>query len=107
MFPKYCNNKTLSTHLPTQKVATCQILSVKTKSIWQTRLSKFNNNFWKIQVKWINHRVLPILNILRDGDKSAFSRILNDREYQLTEPWLAKLIDKVVEEVQKCRILFP
>ena len=25
MFPKYYNNNTLSTHLPTQKVATCHI----------------------------------------------------------------------------------
>ena len=33
MFPKYYNNNTLSTHLPTQKVATFQISSVKTMSI--------------------------------------------------------------------------
>ena len=47
--------KTSTTH----RVATCQILSVKTKSIWQTSLSKFNNHFWKVRVKWINYRVLP------------------------------------------------
>ena len=40
MLPKFYNNNTLSTHRPTQKVATCQVLSAKTKSIWQTSLSK-------------------------------------------------------------------
>ena len=29
MLRKYYNNNTLSTHRPTQKVATCQILSAK------------------------------------------------------------------------------
>ena len=38
----------------------------------------------------------------RDGDKFFFSRILSDREYQLTEPWSAKIVDEVVKEVQKC-----
>ena len=32
MLRKFYNNNTLSTHRPTQKVATCQILSAKTKS---------------------------------------------------------------------------
>ena len=59
MLRKYYKNDTLSTHRPTQKVPTCQILSAKTKSIWQTSLSKFNNHFWKVRVKWINYRVLP------------------------------------------------
>ena len=40
----------------------------------------------------------------RDGDKSFFSRILSDREYQLTEPWSAKVVDEVVKEDQKCVI---
>ena len=57
MFPKYYNNNTLSTHLPTQKVATCQISSVKTKSMRQTSFSKFKNHIWKVQVKWINYGV--------------------------------------------------
>ena len=38
----------------------------------------------------------------RDGDNFFFSRILSDREYQLTEPWSAKVVDEVVKEVQKC-----
>ena len=38
----------------------------------------------------------------RYGDKFSFSRILIDREYQLTEPWSAKVVDEVVKEVQKC-----
>ena len=58
MLRKYYKNDTLSTHRPTHS-ATCQILSAKTKSIWQTSLSKFNNHFWKVRVKWINYRVLP------------------------------------------------
>ena len=65
MFPKNYNNNTLSTHQPTQKLATRQILSVKTKSIWQTSLSKFNNHFWKVRVKWINYRVLPKRHFLQ------------------------------------------
>ena len=42
-----------------------------------------------------------------DGDKFSFSIILNDREYQLTEPWSAKIVDEVLKEVQKCNILVP
>ena len=57
MFPKYYNHSTLSTRLPTQKVATCQISSVETKAIWQTSLSKLKNHFWKVQVKWKIYRV--------------------------------------------------
>ena len=63
MFPKYYNYRTLSTPLPTQKIGTCQISSVKTKSIWQTSLLKLKNYFWKVQVKWINYRVKPTPNI--------------------------------------------
>ena len=37
----------------------------------------------------------------------SFSRNLSDREYQLTEPWSAKLVDEVVKEDQKCSILVP
>ena len=59
MFRKYNKNNTLATHQPTLKVATCQILSAKTKSIWQTTLSKVNNHIWNVRVKWIHYRVLP------------------------------------------------
>ena len=34
-----------------------------------------------------------------------FSRILSDGEFQLPDPRSAKTLDKVVEEVQKCRSL--
>ena len=43
----------------------------------------------------------------RDGDKFSSSRILSDGEFQLTDPRSAKILDKVVEEVQKCSILVP
>ena len=39
--------------------------------------------------------------IFRDGDKFSFSRLLSDGEFQLTDPRSAKLLDEVVEEVQK------
>ena len=39
MLRKYYDN-TLSTHLPTQKVATCLTLSVKTKSIWLLKVNE-------------------------------------------------------------------
>ena len=32
--------------------------------------------------------------------KCPFTRIFSDREYQLTEPWSAKIVDEVVKEVQ-------
>ena len=39
--------------------------------------------------------------IFRDGDKFSFSRLLRDGEFQLTDPRSAKILDEVVEEVQK------
>ena len=39
--------------------------------------------------------------------KFFFSRILSDGEFQLADPRSAKILDKVVEEVQKCGILVP
>ena len=51
IFPKYYNNSILGTPLPTQAVVTCLISFTKTKSIWQTSLSKFNNHLWEVQVK--------------------------------------------------------
>ena len=49
----------------------------------------------------------PLLESSSEMDKFSFSRILSDREYQLTAPWSAKLIDEVVGEVPKCSILVP
>ena len=103
MFPKYYNNNTLSSHLPTQKVATWLVTSPKTKLIWQMSLSKLNDSFWKVRVKWINYRVWPIPNIPQKPwitwwGQISFSRSLSDQEYQLTEHWSAKIVDKVVEE---------
>ena len=103
MFRKYYKNNTLATHRPTLKVATCQILSSKTKSIWRTNFSKFNNHIWNVRVKWIHYRVLPKRRTFsshqnyRDGDKFSFSRTLSDGEFQLTDPRSAKILDKVVE----------
>ena len=39
-----------------------------------------------------------------NGDKLSYSSILSDGEFQLTEPWSAKIL---VEEAQKCNTLFP
>ena len=41
----------------------------------------------------------------RDGDTFSFSKILSDEEFQLADPTSAKILDKVVEEDQKCSIL--
>ena len=105
MFSKYYNHVTLSTPLPTHMSNS----SAKSKSICQTSLSKLNNHFWKVQVKWIIWRAKPIPNIPHiqnycDGDKLSCSRILGDGDFQLTENWSAKIL---VEESQKCNILFP
>ena len=42
-----------------------------------------------------------------DGDKLSFSRNSSDEEFQLTEPWSAKILDKEVEELQQCSTLVP
>ena len=103
MLRKYYKNNTSSTHRPTQMVATCQILSAKPKSMWQTSLLKLNNHFWKVRVKWINY--LPCFTKTAcDGDKFSFSRLLSDGEFQLTDPRSAKILDEVVED-PKIRIL--
>ena len=112
MLRKYYKKDTLSTHRLIQKVATCQILSAKTKSIWQTSLSKFNSHFWKVRIKWINYLVLPKtalspvtkINVM---ETNFPPRILSDGEFQLTEPRSAKILGKVVEKVQKCSLLVP
>ena len=57
--------------------------------------------------KLLNTAHSPVTKITRDGDKVSFSRILSDGEFQLTEPWSAKILDKVVEKVQKCNLLVP
>ena len=51
------------------------------------------------------HSSVTITMVHRDGDKFFFSRILSDGEFQLTEPWSAKIHDKVVEQVQQCSII--
>ena len=45
--------------------------------------------------------------LLCGGDKFSFSRIFSDGEFKLTDPRSAKILDKVVEEVQKYSILVP
>ena len=53
------------------------------------------------------HRTFSSHQNFRDGDKFSFSGILSDGEFQLTDPRSAKILDKVVEEVQKFSILVP
>ena len=48
----------------------------------------------------------PVANITVMGT-IFFSSILSDREYQLTEPWSAVIVDEVIKKVQKCSILVP
>ena len=43
----------------------------------------------------------------RDGDEFSSSRILSDGEFQLTDARSAKILDKIVAEVQKCSIFVP
>ena len=49
-------------------------------------------------------QIFPRRQNFRDGGKLSCSRILSDGEFQLTEPWSAKIL---VEEAQKCNTLFP
>ena len=45
-------------------------------------------------------QIFPRHQNFRDGGKLSSSRILGDGEFQLTEPWSAKIL---VEEAQKCK----
>ena len=49
------------------------------------------------------YQIFPRHKKYRDEDKLSFSRIMSDGEFQLTEPWSAKIL---VEEVLKCNTLF-
>ena len=53
------------------------------------------------------YQIYPRHQNYRNGDNFSFSRILSDEEFQLTDPRSSKILDKVVEEVQKCSILVP
>ena len=46
------------------------------------------------------YRTFSSYHNYRDGEKFFFSRILSHGEFQLNEPWLAKVLDNVVEEFQ-------
>ena len=50
------------------------------------------------------YQVFPRHQNYLDGDKFSCSRILSDGDFQLTEPWSAKIF---IEEAQKCNLLFP
>ena len=50
------------------------------------------------------YQILPRHQNYRVGDKLSSSRILSDGEFQLTDPWSAKVL---VEKAQKCNTLFP
>ena len=86
MFPKFYNNNTLSTYLPTQKVATCQISSVKTKSIRQTNFSKFDRS---AQIRkdrkpgYLDDKDRPIYgkNIGKISDSTKIGWVLNQNQY--------------------------
>ena len=112
MSQKNYNNNTLSTHRPTQKVA-----SHMSNFICQHEINMANESL-KVQ--------LPLLESSSEMDKLwcitntahspvtkigvmgtfSLSRILSDGEFQLTEPWSTKMLEKVVE-VQKCNMLVP
>ena len=52
------------------------------------------------------YQIFPRHQNYCDGDKLSFSRmLLSDREYQLTEPWSATIVDEVVKEVQKMQYI--
>ena len=50
------------------------------------------------------YQIFPRHQNYRVGDKLSSSRILSNGEFQLTEPWSAKVL---VEKAQKCNSLFP
>ena len=86
MLPKYHNNNTLSTPLPTQTVATCLISSTKIKSIWQIKVEQ------PLLESLSEMGKLPCLTNIehqnyRDRNKFSCSRLLSDGEFQMTEPW--------------------
>ena len=49
----------------------------------------------------------PVTKITLMGTIFSFSRISGDGEFQLTDPMSPKILDEVVEDVQKCSILVP
>ena len=53
------------------------------------------------------YQIFPRRQNYRDGDNISFSRILSDGEFLLTDLRSAKILDNVVEEVQKCSIFVP
>ena len=53
------------------------------------------------------YQIFPRHQNYRDGDNISFSWILSDGEFLLTDLRSAKILDKVVEEVQKRSILVP
>ena len=89
-------------------VATCQILSAKTESIWQ-RASKVQQPLLERPSEMKKLRCITNLghSLVAKITAIFFSRILSDREYLLTEPWSAIIVDEVIKEVQKCSILVP
>ena len=53
------------------------------------------------------YQIFPRHQNYRDDDNISFSWILSDGEFLLTDLKSAKILDKVVEEVQKCSIFVP
>ena len=53
------------------------------------------------------YKIFPRHQNYRDGDNIYFSGLSSDGEFLLTDLRSAKILDKIVEEVQKFSILVP
>ena len=78
MLRKHYNNNTSSTHRPTQKVATCQVLSAKTKSIMTNEPLKVEQPLLESssgidKLVYDLYQIFPRHQNNRDGDDIAFS----------------------------------
>ena len=91
MLWKYYNNNTLSTLRPTQKVATCQILSAKMKINMANEPLKVQQSLLESssemdKLPCITNAALSAVTKITCGEKFSFSRILSDGDFQLTAP---------------------
>ena len=75
-------------------MATRPNTSTKTKSMWQSSLSKLKNHFWNVHVKWINLPCITNTELSTDINITVMGTILRDGEFQLTEYWLAKTLEE-------------
>ena len=75
MLRKNYNNNTLSTHRPTQKVATCQVLSTKTKSKKPLKVEQplLESSSEKHKLVYDLYQIFPRHQNYRDGDNIFLS----------------------------------